>query len=143
MSEFETLSRDQKQDLVLQSLFVYGTGIDAYKTIAQILDCGVYDIEKIIEILESDGLIKVDRFDTTGDAQRISITEKGVLLNSNGELIDQPLKTDITSNGEYGRRFHAYSKRVHILSDRLFWLSAALILVMLFYCMWAYATSHA
>ena len=134
MSEFETLSREAKLDLVLNTVLIYGNGVIAHQSITEIYRSSMTDVSEITELLKSDGFIIVESLGKGNDWGQLSITPEGRLFASKGgytgDRIDQ--YADIT---EYVKDFHRFSNKAHSIKLWVFWVTAIVMVISVIYLM--------
>lgn len=136
MTEFETLSREQKLDMVLTTMLVYGDGVIADKTLAQIYHSELIDLSEITEFLHSGGFVEVEKFDTPDEWTQLTITPEGRLFTAKGGYSTLPLESQIVDISEYVKSFHRFSYRMHLLRVRAFWITLAGLSIGCFYLLW-------
>lgn len=127
MPEFETLPREQKLDLVLKTMLVYGNGVIADLTLAQLYRCDLDNVEQVTELLMSDGMVEVVRFDKPDDWAQISITAEGRLFSSQGGYTSKPKTYETPGLSSYDNDFHEFSRKMHLLKITIFWIVGILM----------------
>ncbi|MGF7081525.1 hypothetical protein [Mucilaginibacter sp. UYCu711] len=131
--KLEILSMNQKRDLVLKTLLVDCNGVVSNKTLAQICNFGIFDIQEVVERLKIDGFIQIDLLNARPDRQQISITAEGKLFTSLGGYTGRTFKIDNNHRVNYGDTFHNFSKQVNCLTSILLFMGTFIVLL-LFLC---------
>ncbi|MGF7082772.1 hypothetical protein [Mucilaginibacter sp. UYCu711] len=114
--DFDTLSTNQKLNILLNALLVVDDGVIDEIKVAQTFDCRISSIRDVAERLKSDGFIKVKQLYRTRCTQQISITPKGKLFTSHGGYAGKVYKLDKLYPVNYINAFNAFSKWVNRLT---------------------------
>ena len=133
MPEFETLSREEKLDLVLKTILVYGNGVIADKAIAQLFHSNLNDVSEITDLLKTEGFIYIEKSNIRGDWGQLTITPEGRLFASNGGYAGDRISPQVADITDYVKDFHLFSKRTHVFKLWFFWATAIALTISVIY----------